>query len=260
MPMNPRLLRPLARFQALPPPFSPADVSGLSLWLDASDISTLKQNSDGTGSVANGDPVGYWQDKSGDGNHAVQSGSSSLKPSYASNNTNALGAVLFDNSALNRLEFSPNPLAGSSAGSLFFVCRGDQGEGACIGSPVANLGADSSADHYPCGGTTIYNSFGSTARYSFSAVADFTATHATAIVASGSGWNCWQNGGLAYSLASNAVAWSSSGAAIGGRSSEGMAAFFFPGVVCEVLLYSEAVSESSRNAITSYLMTKWGIA
>ena len=67
MPMNPRLLRPLATG------FNPKSISGLALWLDAADGSTLFQNSDGTTpATAASDPVGYWGDKSGSGRHATQ--------------------------------------------------------------------------------------------------------------------------------------------------------------------------------------------
>ena len=66
MSMNPRTLRPSSTF-------TPRSISGLALWLDASDSSTLFQNSDGTvPATASSDPVGYWADKSGNGRHAVQ--------------------------------------------------------------------------------------------------------------------------------------------------------------------------------------------
>ena len=53
-------------------PFSPSSISGLQLWLDASDPATLYQSSGGSLASADGDPVGYWGDKSGNGRHAVQ--------------------------------------------------------------------------------------------------------------------------------------------------------------------------------------------
>lgn len=53
--------------------FSPASISGLQLWLDASDASTLFTDSAGTiAATADGDPVGRWADKSGNAAHALQ--------------------------------------------------------------------------------------------------------------------------------------------------------------------------------------------
>jgi len=52
------------------------------LWLDPADKSTLFQDSAGTTPVAaDGDPVGLWMDKSGNGNHFSQSTTAS-KPTY----------------------------------------------------------------------------------------------------------------------------------------------------------------------------------
>jgi hypothetical protein len=48
----------------------------LGIWLDASDYSTLFQDSAGSTPVtANSQPVGLWQDKSGNGNHVTQASS-----------------------------------------------------------------------------------------------------------------------------------------------------------------------------------------
>jgi len=53
--------------------FDPRSISGLALWLDSADASTLFQNSDGTTpATATGDPIGYWRDKSGSGSHVTQ--------------------------------------------------------------------------------------------------------------------------------------------------------------------------------------------
>jgi hypothetical protein len=61
MAMNPRLLRPRATPSAT---FDPRVVSGMGMWLDASDRSTLSQTSDGSTAVtSNNDPVAYWKDK-----------------------------------------------------------------------------------------------------------------------------------------------------------------------------------------------------
>ena len=55
--------------------FDPANLfaDGVNgVWFDPSDLSTLFQNSDGTGAPAVGQPVGYMADKSGNGHNATQ--------------------------------------------------------------------------------------------------------------------------------------------------------------------------------------------
>ena len=55
--------------------FSPASLFAAGeegSWYDPSDLSTLFQNSDGTGAPAADGPIGYMADKSGNGNHAIQ--------------------------------------------------------------------------------------------------------------------------------------------------------------------------------------------
>lgn len=67
------------------PPFSPLDISGLKLWLDASAITGLNNN----------DSVTTWADISGNGNDVTQS-TGSKKPTYQTNQINGLPAVVFD--------------------------------------------------------------------------------------------------------------------------------------------------------------------
>jgi hypothetical protein len=71
------ILRPLVNrgypFREDNPPFSPATLPGLGLWLDASAPGTLFQTSTfASAAVANTDPVGAWLDRSGNGRHALQ--------------------------------------------------------------------------------------------------------------------------------------------------------------------------------------------
>lgn len=54
------------------PSFAPTDISGLQLWLDATDSDTITES---------GGSVSQWDDKSGNANHAVQA-SGSLQPTY----------------------------------------------------------------------------------------------------------------------------------------------------------------------------------
>ena len=74
----------------------PKTISGLQLWLDAADLSTLRQNSNGTTAVAaNSDPIGYWADKSGNGRNVLQA-TSSYRPVFAAGVKGLFPGVTFD--------------------------------------------------------------------------------------------------------------------------------------------------------------------
>lgn len=77
MPMSPRLLRPRATG------FNPRSISGLALWFDADDASTI---------TLNGTTVSEWRDKSRNGRHAIQE-TAGLQPTYATNSLNGKPAL-----------------------------------------------------------------------------------------------------------------------------------------------------------------------
>jgi len=78
-----------ARSNLIPPGilgFSPASVSGLQLWLDASDETTITESSGA---------VSQWDDKSGNSRHAVQ-GTGSAQPSTGVATINGINVIRFD--------------------------------------------------------------------------------------------------------------------------------------------------------------------
>jgi hypothetical protein len=76
--------------------WSPANLSGLALWLDANDLATLYTDSGKTTPVSgDGDVVGCWADKSGNGKDAIQA-TTSKKPTYKTGIKNGLPALLFE--------------------------------------------------------------------------------------------------------------------------------------------------------------------
>ena len=65
--------------------WTPANLSGLVVWLDAADASTI---------TLDVSKVSQWSDKSGNGNHAVQSTASS-RPSYGAPTINLKNVINF---------------------------------------------------------------------------------------------------------------------------------------------------------------------
>jgi hypothetical protein len=87
--------------------FEPDNVSGLRLWLDGADQSTLFSNTAGTTPITDGGSVARWNDKSGQGNHATDStaGTSNDRPIWDADGLNNKGVLVFDgvNDGINRL-------------------------------------------------------------------------------------------------------------------------------------------------------------
>ena len=77
-------------------PFSPTDIAGLLVWVDSTDLSTMWEESTRITQVsADGDPVGAWDDKSGNGNHWIQA-ISSQRPLYKENFNTSYQGLKFD--------------------------------------------------------------------------------------------------------------------------------------------------------------------
>jgi hypothetical protein len=104
-----------------PPTFSPSSISGLQLWLDSSDASTLYDSTSGGSLVAADGSVARWEDKSGNGRHATQ-GTSANRPLRKAGVVSAKDALFFDGSN-DGLEFSGNIENGSGHVSLFVVAQ-----------------------------------------------------------------------------------------------------------------------------------------
>ena len=73
--------------------FTPDNLSGLTLWLDASDTNTLWEDTSATTTATT--VVGRWDDKSGNGNNATQS-NASYKPTTGTRTINGLNVIDFD--------------------------------------------------------------------------------------------------------------------------------------------------------------------
>jgi len=260
MSMSNRLLRP--RDTA----FSPRSISGLALWLDASDSSTLFQNSDGTvPATASSDPVGYWGDKSGNARHATQSTAGS-RPTVSTAAINSRSALLLDGSN-DLLNLGNLASAFPSAATLFVACAPQVGGGATTSWSTFSTGGNS-WDQYPT--SVTYSSVFRAARVNgvptilpYNGAAYQGSSIIIRYRSSSSGWGQFVNGGVSHIAAANysgAVNNSAIGYTIGADTSGGITNGPFKGRICEVLAYNESLSDSQCQRIERWLSKKWSAA
>jgi hypothetical protein len=138
MGMSPRLLRPRASG------FDPKTIPNLVSWYDASDTTTLFQNSNGTtAAAATDDPVGYWKDKFGS-NNIIQA-TANNRPVLKLTGLNGRRAVYFDG-VNDVLRATPSSTIGAASVSMFSVWAVDVA-GAYVSPPLI-LGSGPNARPY----------------------------------------------------------------------------------------------------------------
>jgi len=237
----------------------PRDISGLSVWYDASDWSTI---------TLNGSAVSQWGDKSGNGLHASQS-TANNQPTYAANRRNGLAVVTFDgvNDSLVTSSFADgwtaftsfsvfNATTSIGIGLQILWTRSTDRQRAVViqassGASVpfsirGHLNSAGGSD-YDTAAFGVFNSFYyMTNRWdgtTFSKPTAFTArTNKTDRANT-------QTGGFTASNVANTVL------RIGNRS-DGTRGFI--GHIGELLVYSAALSAADRDKVEDYLKTKWG--
>jgi len=241
--------------------FSPASIGGLQLWLDASDASTLFQNSNGTTAAsADGDPVGYWGDKSGNTNNTTQA-DGTKKPLLKLATQNSKNSVRFDGSNDNLKALT----GGANSNYTLFVVNKKLNATAAnymlfsMGEEVN--GRRRSLWHYPyfSDGYIAFN--GQNADYNNTNVNLRFAQNVANIAQ-------LQRNGQSISLAKNGnsyatgtasatlVTYTATSIFIGTNNAQTEA---YNGDYHEVLYYNSLVSDSDRILILSYLNTKWGV-
>lgn len=274
MPMNNRLLRPLAS------EFNPASISGMLCNLDASALSSLKQNSDGTtDATATDDPIGYWADLSGFGNHAVQSVATGSRPLLKLNNQNERPGLLFDGSndflAASVAGFKslsaativqvvkPTAAAAANQNSAVFWGFGDGNTGGfSLLSSTASLNGETITfliDEFTGRiGSSTYARAASTAQV----IATSVATSGTSVSVNGSP--------ISFDLASGittATDSSPSSTAYTADNNINLGALLFNGsfvytpelTLHQVIIYNKVLSEAELTRLSSAMQRKWGI-
>jgi hypothetical protein len=216
--------------------FDPASVAGLKLWLKADAITGL----------SDGDPVGTWEDSSGDNRDATQ-GTASKKPTYQTGEVNSLPCVRFDG-ADDYLSFTDPTVA--TAHTVFLVVKwsafggvvlGDSGNYYC---PYAAAGNDF---YYRAGGGFVNGNPGTLST---------GAWYLITVRRSGTTVQFFKNGvqqGSDLTLSDNLdQILDTLGSYAGGSLPSSID-------VAEVLIYDSALGATDRGNVESSLISKYGL-
>ena len=227
--------------------FSPTSISGLQLWLDASDSDTI---------TLNGSTVSQWDDKSGNSYNCVQ-GTASNQPTYVTAAQNGKNVVRLDGSN-DFLQNSTNTIVGgSNARTVFVACKNTDNSG--ITYPFG-LGTRANTG----GGQIFLISSEIGTRVSFGNIIWSTSLYSSAgiITIQTNGTNVnqllgWLNGSaLSVSSTNGATLNTQVGYMIG----DSIQSSTWNGDVMEVLVYDSNLSTANRESVESYLSAKWGIS
>lgn len=253
MAMNPKLLRPRDSG------FNPRSITGLQLWLDANDASTM---------TLNGGTVSEWRSKVG--SIAVTQATASAQPTLTANYFRARSALTFDGGDV---------LYAASAALAVAPCTTFIVHDEVTMVSFAGLlgGTPSTGDDF-----NQASAFITSARDSgnvilrANAAASPTATAMSAASASmgasaygkklvsavvGSSTAFLRVNAVAGSTDTHAASGSSAGTIVGGRFVGGAvsASFRFNGRICEILHYSAALTTLQVSQVEKWLSSRWGV-
>lgn len=253
--------------------FTPNLISGLQLWLDAADSSTLFDATAGGNLVTtDGSAVARWADKSGNGRHATQ-GTVNARPLLKTSVKNGRNVLRFDGS--NDI-FSVNDLATlfRSARTIFAVARTSTGgrNGTTQVSQVIINGMGTQFQYlgfegFPTSTTTSGLITNAGASIWTASTLPYTQGNFVGLTKVVNYTNQWQvqlfSNGTAGAVNQMGVGQNlnqSTAAYIGaGRPAEGQYDFFLSGDISEILFYNTALTTTQRQSVETYLNNKWAL-
>jgi len=266
----------LRRAGTWPRLFTPTDVSGIQLWLDGADASTMYDATSGGSLVAADGGVARWEDKSGNGKHATQS-TSSRRPTRKASLINGRDTLQFDGT---EDQFSVNGNVfefGSADFAVFAVARSNTASGADVNDLRIMLCMQGN-DNGQSGILRVELQFGKwqissrttgTGPGSTADTATYTANTLTVITADRNGSTLTgRKNGVSFGTRTISGSITRTGEAsppplaVGSFDSNpnygDSLSFYWSGEICEVIVYHASLSTENRERVESYLMSKWG--
>lgn len=240
--------------------WTPARIT-TSLWLDASDSSTLYDATSGGSLVAANGAIARWQDKSGNARHVTQSTAGS-RPTRKTAVQNSLDAVLFDGG--DHLENSSSSPIPTDAKTIVCLVKSADATGGTI---INNTRAAASSTRWVARLLKIGSNFiaGDTITVNVTTTTDFSTAMQSAFLAtwtqtsSTRATNFWTNGTSRTTSGTVAAETSTTGFRIGILTNNtGLALQYWNGHMMELVCLNEEASTDTRQKIEGYLAHKWG--
>jgi len=234
MSMSPKLLRPRATG------FNPKSISGLLVWMDASDSSTY--------TVATG--VAEWRDKSGNGRTFTQS-TANNQPLVSATQQNGKTLLEFDGTN-DRLTATGNWLQVANC-TLFAAFKRNAGT---YGGIIASSGnSDNSPGILIDSSNPVIRGY---SNFSSGAAGSSTTFHILSGTVTNGASVAFTNGTQSDSDAvSGSLGSDQTTTAIGTYRTS--AANYFNGLIGEILAFSRVLTVSERQSVERYLGKKWGV-
>ena len=216
--------------------FSPTDIPGLALWLDASDAATITL--DGSNNVS------QWNDKSGNARHASQA-TTTRRPSYTgSNQVNGITCPRFDGTD----DYLATGSFSISQPSTMIVAfrRPSTGMQVLVDATVGR-------NQVLMNGNPLYMYAGTALQGGPTVSAN--ATHRATAIFNGSSSTIRLNGSVAASGDSGSS--SMSGSFLVGIANN-LTQFPYNGMIAEICWYTGVLTSDQISSVESYMLTKWG--
>jgi hypothetical protein len=259
-PMNNRLMRPMAKVG-----FNPKSVTGLQLWLDASDRNSLFDADTGGSLISADGAVGRWEDKSGNGRHHTQA-TANNRPLWRETGRNGRGTVEFDGSNDRLVGDDTQYAKTNTAFTAVFVHLVDATAGLF---PTLMSTKTNQTQNF----RWINSSFADYANYAMGSNQNFLPTRYTS--ASRGQWRyvlydfigSAANTASSYSgRAARASLTQASSGSFGAESATGSSIAsesgggnLLKGQMAEIIIYSKVLSTSERDGLERYLQAKWSV-
>jgi len=229
--------------------FTPASISGLVAWYDFSDAATLFTDSARTTPVASdGDSIGGVTDKSTSANHL---GKGTTGPAYKTNIQNGKSIARGAGSTNRLFKASTSGITEKPATLFIVMARGNTTASYVFDMSGTINGENSVIVNYTANTAEYY---GPSPRRSVGTIATSTFALHEYVMTSGGAITTYKNGtqvttGSGTPTAAGRIALFSAYDATD----------YFTGDIAELIVYNVALSDANRQAVESYLNTKWAV-